>query len=229
MLVLFSRLPDRIRDKPSGVFAIVDTPLSFQTVDGYLQFLRLCLKEIPPRRAVQAESWSRRLMKVSDMAACLRDSRTRFTGKSKTLFHSYCQRMAESFSKPLGLPFPAPSLLICPGADLVSKLETIQATHGWYYESKEELEASLADEMAQSLGGLSFPKPERNLDVSYYLRTSGYHEHIHDAVNLLLSASAYGVNCSSTRNGRDHGFDALELGSRLNYIKTIVEDIARLC
>ena len=45
--------------------AAIDPGLPFHNIDGCLQFLRLCLKEIPPRYGKQRDVWTRCLLRIS--------------------------------------------------------------------------------------------------------------------------------------------------------------------
>ena len=83
MFVNLRRVPDYAGKYSSGIIVAIDPGLPFYNIDGCLQFLRLCLKEIPPRYGKQRDVWTRCLLRISDLAASLRDSRTRFTGKQR--------------------------------------------------------------------------------------------------------------------------------------------------
>ena len=124
MFINLRRVPDYAGEYPSGVIAAIDPGLPFHNIDGCLQFLRLCLKEIPPRYGKQRDVWTRCLLRISDLAASLRDSRTRFTGKSKDLFVSYCKRISAISEEPAGDTFPAPLFLTMPAGQMEAFLKS---------------------------------------------------------------------------------------------------------
>lgn len=231
MFINLRRVPDYAGEYPSGIIVAIDPGLPFHNIDGCLQFLRLCLKEIPPRYGKQRDVWTRCLLRISDLAASLRDSRTRFTGKSKDLFVSYCKRISVISEEPAGDTFPAPLFLTMPADQMEAFLESGRFgkdSFGFFYCDKATLETDFNREVTEFLSNLRFPKSSRNLEISYFLRTDGYHEHIHDAVNLLIDIACYAINCTSTRRGTAEGFDVLEVNHRLDHIERIIKEIEHL-
>lgn len=81
----------------------------------------------------------------------------------------------------------------------------------------------MVDDMARQLSNLKFVKEGRDYSISWYLTKSRYHEHVHDALNILMQAAVYMMNCASTRDRDAYSFDMSHMQEQIGMAKVIME------
>ena len=219
-----------IREYMSGTLAVIDGSLGFKTTDGFIKFLKMALSYIPKAYGRQDPKWASCLCRISEMADKLKDSNTRFTGCTKEDFRQYCTYVSKVLDGKVDDPMTAPTLDITKSDDLVPFIEKHLAagnTLGFYYEGFGEHKDIMKDLMEQ-LSGLKLEKTSRKYDISNFLTITGYHEHIHDALNILIQCGVYMINCSSTRERKAYSFDMQEVHSKLQYAELIIKRIKDL-
>ncbi len=212
-----------------GTLAVIHGEMDFSVTDGYIRFLKLALNNIRETYGEQKEEWQLQIERILNLADKLRDDNVRFTGSTKDDFTAYCGKISGIISAPVS-SLTRPGLAKASG-DIVSFMEE-QVNKGnklgFYYEESEDAKAGLMDDLMEQLSRLKINKSGRKLDVSYFLYPPGYHEHIIDALNLLVQAAVYVINCKSTRECDAYCFDVMEVSSRLNVIENIIGNTAHL-
>lgn len=219
-----------IREYMSGTLVVINGSLGFKTTDGFIKFLKMALSYIPKAYGYQDPKWESCLRQISEMAEKLKDSNTRFTGSTKDEFRQYCDHVSKILDSDVDSPITAPELDVTKTDDLVPFIEKHLAAGnilGFYYEGFGEHKDIMKDLMEQ-LTSLKLEKTSRKYDISNFLTVTGYHEHIHDALNILIQCGVYAINCSSTRERKAYSFDMQEVHSKLRYVELIIKRIEYL-
>lgn len=216
----------------NGTMMAIDGQMDFTKPDGFIQFMKLVLNQIPAAYGKQNPKWQTYLDKIYTTAEKLQDKYTRFTGSSKKEFEAYCERLSDVMNEDVE-PLSVPKLDITTKDNLIPFMEKHIAKEndkGFYYklgedyESEDDIQKILMDELMKQLSNIKFEKSYgRNHHISYYLLSSGYHEHVHDALNVLLSAAVYAINCSSTKKQDVYSFDTQKIHNELRYAEIIME------
>ena len=76
---------------------------------------------------------------------------------------------------------------------------------GFHYEGHGE-PADIMHDLMDQLSRLKMEKTGRKYDISNFLTVTGYHEHVHDALNILIQCGVYAINCSSTKERKARSF-----------------------
>lgn len=211
-----------------GTLAVISGKLDFTRTDGYIKFLKITFDQLSNTYRKQHIDWQKRIDRIYSMAEKLRDKNVRFTGSSKDGFQDYCNKISCIMNTKTDHHLTIPKLEIIKATNLVPILkEQIAAgnTIGFYYDDLENIEKELMTDLMKQLSGLKMEKSERNQDVSYFLMGSGYHEHVHDALNMLMQTAIYAINCNSTKTKSACDFDMEEIDARLNYIESVIQRI----
>ena len=214
-----------------GTLAVIKGNFDFCKTDGYIQFIKLAFDNITNAYGKQKKSWQECLNQIYQTAEKLQDMYTRFTGNTKENFWAYCQKLSRRMDDDGKIELKTISLEIIQTDDMVSVLEKHIASGnklGFYYEETEDIKKELMYELMEQLSHLKFEKTDRNTNISYFLRNSGCHEHVHDALNLIIGTAVYAINCSSTKNQDSHIFDRQTVHQNLEYAKTIMERVKQL-
>ena len=78
-------------------------------------------------------------------------------------------------------------------------------------------------DLMDQLSRLKMEKTGRKYDISNFLTVTGYHEHVHDALNILIQCGVYAINCSSTKERKARSFDVAEVDNKLQYAELIIK------
>lgn len=215
----------------SGTLAVIDGELDFAKTDGYIQLLKVAVGYVPTAYGKQDKKWQKYLDRISDAADSLQDANTGFTGSTKEEFKVYCERVSHVLESKAADCLEPVNIDIETSADLVPFMEKHAAagnTRGFYYETDADCAKALMEDLMNQLNGIKAEKTDRVLDISYYLRElryggHEYHEHVHDALNVLISTAVYAINCCSTKKQDCCSFDTQEVGGKLEYVQSIME------
>lgn len=226
MLIRLKSQLHEIENGMSGTLVVINGSMDFKKTDGYIQFMGLALGNIGP----QAKGWQECIDRVKETAGKLCDSNTRYSGGTKEDFRVYCENTShilETGSTSLeSLTLQRERL-----DNLVPFMEKCideGRSLGFYYGKDEDPAKGLTDDIMNQLNRLKFGKGDRQTDISWFLTKEGYHEHIHDALNVLLQAATYAMNCTSTRENECYDFDIMEITNRLDHAQSIIERIQYL-
>lgn len=217
----------------NGTLAVIDGQMNFRKPDGFIQFMKLVMDQIPATYGKQNPKWQEYLGKIYNMAEKLQEINTRFTGHTKEEFQAYCERVSDVMNTDTD-PLDVLHLDIVTKDNLISFMEKHVENDnikGFYYkpgedyEQVDEVQKLLMNELMHQLSGIKFEKPSgyKKYDISSRLLLSGYHEHIHDALNIILSAAVYAINCSSTKKQDVYSFDTQKIHNELKYAEMIIE------
>lgn len=172
------------------------------------------------------KKWQLYLDKIYEMAEKLQDKNVRFIGSTRKEFEQYCKDVSTIFKHNCDSPLEIRHLNIITADNLVSEIE-YHINEGrklaFYYEKGANVKKDLMNELADQLNNLKMEKSERQYGISSFLMRFGYHEHIHDALNLLLQTATHAINCSSTRFQSAHAYDIQTIENRLHYIELLME------
>lgn len=215
------------RDKENGCYhngeAVIPSNMYFQTIDGFIRFARFVIEEL---WTDLNQEWKNHIWEVFSMMNKLQDANTAFISDNES-FDDYCTRV----SKILENSYPELSVEVfrTNGDDLIGFLEKYEEKGRvtFCYEDVAEIEQEYKPEIKKQLQGLKMSKQtsERNFDVSFYLM-GRYHEHVYDAINILIQSVVYSLNCSSARNNECNWFDVERLENDMKYAASIIERIA---
>ena len=219
-----------VTDFTSGTLTVIEGGFEFRKTDGFIAFLLMVLDYIPTAYGKQEREWEECLHRIAGMAEKLRDTDTRFTGSTKEDFEVYCRNLSQILKKELSEHMNVPKLTVVETLDLVPVME--KYVHdgyrlGFHYEGHAE-PANIMYDLMDQLSRLKMEKTDRKYDISNFLTTTGYHEHVHDALNVLIQCGVYAVNCSSTKKRAVLTSDLQEIISRLQYVEFIMERIKYL-
>lgn len=218
-------------DKPArSTVAVIDGNMDFHKTDGYIQFMRITMDEAVKFHRLHGREWEGYLDMIYGMAERLQDKCVRFDDATET-FREYCERISHAMDD--GSVPSLDRIGICTAKD--SGMLPFVQVHldkgnrlGFYYDEDDyekdgDIGKLIMDEAMDQLSRLKFAKTSRQYDISQYLTASGYHEHVHDALNVLMELAVYAVNCSSARDREAYGFDIQEVQNRLGYARIIME------
>lgn len=214
-----------------GTLAVIDGNLDFRNTDGFIQFMKLALDQIPKTYGKQDPKWQEYFNKLYTAAEKLKADNTRFTGYTTDEFREYCEKLSHIMETDTVPSLNVLSIDIATGDDLVPFLEEHVDkgnTRAFYYENTEDDKKELMHDLMNQLSGIKFEKTQRQHDISRFLTLSGYHEHVHDALNVILAAAVYAINCSSTRKKDAYSFDTQKICNDLKYAEVIMERTAHL-
>lgn len=214
-----------VTDFTSGTLAVMEGDFDLHKTDGFIAFLLMTLDYIPTAYGKQEREWEECLHRIAGMAEKLRDTDTRFTGSTRRDFKTYCKSLSQILQKELIKHMDIPELIVTETLDLVPVME--KYVHdgyrlGFHYEVHAE-PADIMYDLMDQLSRMKMKKMSRRYDISDFLTATGYHEHVHDALNVLIQCGVYAVNCSSTKKRTVLTSDLQEVISRLQYVELIME------
>lgn len=220
------------RERPiGGTVKAINGDMNFRTTDGYIQFLKLVIRTRRTAHPKPHKDWVACTDEIIRMAEKLTDSRVRFTGSTAAEFKEYCVLVSGCLDKEAE-PLKDFSFTTIDSEFLLNLLKEVMddgCKFGFYYEPGEYDSQLFMEELMTQLSHLKLEKSRRDhMNISYFLMDSGYHEHIHDAVNALLQIAVYAVNCSSTRYGEAYSFDIMKVENDLEVVRHIIKRIERL-
>lgn len=238
MLVRLKTLIEALEDdhpyysSTGTLYVICSGPIDFRKTDGYIQFLHLTLDNVEKTYGKQAEKWRLQMERIRAMADRLCDTNVRFSGADKKSFSDYCRntsRLMEShLAEDIGRTSVKHPNMEKHSGSLLSFAKThMEKGHylGFHYDSTENTKALVMNDLMDQLSKLKMEKDARQYDISCYLCGTGYHEHIHDALNMLVQAAIYLINCRSTKDCAAYIFDTAELDRQLGYVENIIRRI----
>lgn len=214
-----------------GTMVIIDGEPNFTKTDAYIQFMKLVLRQIPVRYGKQDSEWQSYLDKICNTAEKLQDKRVRFTGSTLEEFEAYCKTVSKVMEKEVE-PLEEWNLNIKKSDNLIPFIKKNFErgnNRAFYYEPDEDVELLLMDELMKQLSNTTHTLPMyREYKISQYLLSSGYHEEISNALNILISTAVYVINCSSTRERTCYSFDTQKVTNNIKITEAMVERIADL-
>ncbi len=216
-----------------GVVIIIKGALRFDITDGYIKFMKMALDGAVNRYKIQDDRWKNCLGRIYTAAEKLQDKNVRFTGTTKKEFKEYCNRLSRVMKEKTDrLPLIELDIAETDLTEFLKKHMAAGDILGFYYDEKENAAREHMNDLAGQVSKLKFEKGTRMMvsgkDISFFLMESGYHEHVHDALNILINTAAYAVNCTSTRKGEAFDFDIYEIEKRLRQAELVMESIKDL-
>lgn len=214
-----------VTDYTSGTLAIIEGGFEFRKTDGFIAFLLMALDYIPTAYGKQEREWEECLHRIAGMAEKLRDTDTRFTGGTKEDFKVYCRNLSQVLKKEPSEHMNVPKLTVVETLDLVPVMEKYVHAGcglGFHYEGHGE-PADIMHDLMDQLSRLKMEKTGRKYDISNFLTVTGYHEHVHDALNILIQCGVYAINCNSTKERKARSFDVAEVDNKLQYAELIIK------
>lgn len=223
-----------------GTIKIIKGDMDFKKTDGYIQFLKRVLhtlQDMLRHRTSQTvhqdalKEWIGYTDKIICLAEKLTDGRVRFTGTTKDEFKVYCNRISGILNQE-AIPLKELHFTTVQSDFLPVLLKNHMeegCKFGFYYEPGEYTNEIFTKELMAQLSNLKIEKSRHDhMDMSYFLMDSGYHEHIHDAVNILIQTAVYVMNCQSTRDVQAYGFDINKILNDLRLVEDIIKRIEYL-
>lgn len=223
-------IQENIKDEKltGGTLAVITGSMDFTGPDGFIQFMGLALRQIPVTYGEQDPKWQAWLNKICAAAEKLQANATKFTGTTGEEFCQYCYTLSHVMEED-ARPLPAVIFNSETGNNLVPFMKKHAAEGNWrgfYYEPEENAVNGLMEDLMRQLSNLKFEKESaRNYDISPYLTRAGYHEHVHDALNIILGTAVYAINCSSTKEQGCYSFDTQKIHNNLQYAESIINSI----
>lgn len=220
-----------IESLTKGTLVVIDGPLDFTKTDGYIQFMKIALDNIKAAYGTQTEKWQRYINRLYISAEKLQDSNTRFSGNTIEEFREYCETLSHVMERDTKEKLEVIHLDIMTGDDLVPFLEkhvSAGNTRGFYYGQTEDAKNGLMQDLMHQLSQIKFEKTSRERIISNFLTSSGYHEHVHDALNIIMSVAVYAINCSSTKKNDAYSFDTQTIHNQLKLAEIIMERVEHL-
>lgn len=212
----------------------------FSVIDGYIQFMHVVLKYCIGYYGEPDQEWKKYVDRIIRMGNQLQDKYTRFTGTTRDDFLEYVHRISSVFDRNPD-ELPRLSVDIMASEDITPYMEKCVSAKNdigfWYGSDMDGCDDSnighlLADDIMKQLSNIKMEKGYKEPDISYYLISKTgkgglyYHEHVFDAVNLLIQTAVYMINCSSTKSRKACSFDIIEIDNRLRTIESIMERAA---
>lgn len=219
-----------------GTLAVIDGNLNFGKTDGYIQFMKLTVGNIQNAYGEQHKKLQEYINRICSYAEKLQDIDVVFIGTAEE-FPAYCRRLSHiTEDSATILSMNTVNLDIVTSDDLLPTMKThLSAGNNlaFYYDETEDAKTELMNELMNQLSKLKMEKGSRDTDISYFLRHmySGgrkYHEHVFDALNVIMQAAVYAINCSSTREHEAHDFDIQHIENQLGYAEGLMKRIEHL-
>ena len=234
MLIGIEQKLDRIQKEQmsfKGTLAVIDGELNFRHTDGFIQFMRLALNQISKTYGKQDSKWQEYLDKIYMTAEKLKADNAKFTGYTTEAFREHCEKLSHIMDDNTAPSLNELSLDISTDDNLIPFMEKhIEKgnTRAFYYEEVKDVEKELMYDLMNQLSKIKFEKTQRKYSISRFLISSGYHEHVHDALNMILQTAVYTINCSSTKKRAAYDFDTDKIYSELKCANVIIERIKYL-
>ena len=219
------------RTPVGGTLAVINGTLDFNKTDGYIQFIKIVLDQITNTYGQQDKNWQTQLDRIYTTAEKLQDKNVRFKGKTKAEFKTYCENLSHVMENETKTHLKTIGLTTVENNNLIPVLQKhVEAgsIHGFYYTKDEDAKKGLMDDLMIQLNGLKFEHTPHQSDISYFLMGTGYHEHVHDVLNMLMSTAVYAVNCMSTKQASVYDFDMKRVYHELRYAEFTMKSIKDL-
>ena len=204
----------------------------FGTIDGYIQFMRVVIDYAVKKYGEPEPEWEKRINRLRNYGNNLRDSRTHFNGFTKKEFAAYAKQISTVFDTP-GEALPRLSVKQETSEDLTPFMrECIGEKNdiGFQYNPEEDgynpekgPDDLFMNELMHQLSNLKMEKRRENFDISYFLTDKHCHEHVLDAMNLLIQAAVYMINCRSMKENAAYQFVLYEVDTQLDAIYGIMK------
>lgn len=212
-------------DDPRGTVYIIDRTMDFSRTDGYIQFINLALDNIEPAYGKQSRQWEWQREHIRGIAERLCDTNIRFAGSTKDQFAGYCEKVAHILRDGHEGNIPRLKLIKKEGSlkNFMEQQVAKGRNLGFVYDETENTEKLIMHDLMDQLSQLKLQKSSRQYDISPYLCDTMYHEHVHDALNFMIHAAVYFINCRSTQECAAFDFDIMEMDNRLDHVEDILK------
>lgn len=211
-----------------GTLFVIDKMFDFTKTDGFIEFMMLCVDKALYLGGDPCPMWRSMAERLDRTASALCDADARFRGETSDHFRGYCRHLSEIDMDGCRL-LDMPKMQEAHSADLRPVMEeSVRGGRdiGFWFDtdiSRETAARRMVDDMARQLSNLKFVKEGRDYSISWYLTKSRYHEHVHDALNILMQAAVYMMNCASTRDRDAYSFDMSHMQEQIGMAKVIME------
>lgn len=215
----------RRKMEDTTIMIFPDTEWKFNKTDGYIEFCRFVINLLID--SAKNQEIKDCILKLYRTINKLQDQFVRFNGSSKEDFEDYVTKISnicekDCFDIDVNI-IKASGKTQC--EEMLDKYSSRKNLYYFYYESEVEFEKELKDELIKQLCHIKMSK-EHNFDgPSMFLTKMGYHEHIHDAINVLIPTLVYAFNCYSFRN-ENCIYDDIDYIN--NHIKLAISMIERI-
>lgn len=243
---MFIRLDSRIKriekdlkdERPAedilmgGTIAVINGTLDFNKTDGYIQFMKIALENISEAYGKQDKKWQSYINRISSYAEKFQDADVAFAGNTKEEFPAYCEWLSGITEESATiLAMEKVSLDIITSDDLLPVMKKYRAAgniQAFYYGKTEDPKRELMNDLMRQLSGMKIEKGSRDMDISYYFRSMSYHsgryhEHVFDALNVIMQEAVYVMNCASTKEHECYSFDTQHVHNQLRYAESIMQ------
>lgn len=232
-------LRDHEDESVKGTLSVVDGDIDFRKTDGFIRFMMTATEQSFQFYGKQDPEWIGLIKRLYETASMLKDENVKFTGSTREEFEQYCKSVSE-LPETIHPIMKAPCIMTRTSDDLIPFMKECVGSKvpndprnacrdiAFLYEPKEDAEKGLREDLMHQLSNLKFEKPQRDYDVSWCLTKAGYHEHVHDALNLVMQGAVYAMNCRSSRDCRCYPFDVLEVERTISAARAIIKNTAHV-
>lgn len=212
------------------ILIIPDTTWKFDKTDGYIEFCKFSINLLLNKTA--NSEMKETIKQIYQTINALQDSNVKFEGKTTEDFEIYKEKMSHLFEH--NYQNIEVEVVRAYGKlqfeNIVSKFSDRERLYCFYYdeESEDEFELKLKDDIICQLCNLRMQKDHVYDGVSRFLTTMGYHEHIADAMNILIQTLVYAFNCYSFKNEDSLYEDIAKISREIEYAKCVIQRIGIL-
>lgn len=222
-----------------GTLSVVDGDIDFRKTDGFIRFMMTAMEQSFRYYGEQDPEWMGLVKRLYETASMLKDENVKFTGSTREEFVRYCKSVSE-LPETIHPIMEAPGIMTrtsddlvpfmkeCIGREVPNDPRNTSRDIGFLYQPEEDAKKGLREDLMHQLSNLKFSKPEREYGISWYLTKAGYHEHVHDALNLVMQGAVYAMNCRSSRDCRCYPFDVLEVERTISTARAIIKNTAHV-
>ena len=210
-----------------SILIFPDTFYKFDKTDGYIEYCEFVLENLLD--TCKNEEFKNNIKELFNIMSVLKDDNVRFNGNSKEDFESYVKEVSKIYENTTSNDISLDIIKLEGKENILNELENYAKNrknhYCFFYDNEEDMKANFQKELLKTLYGIRFVKDKAGscYDISYYLTSNHYHEHIHDAINTIIETLVYVFNCYSFKNEDTYFEDEWYIKRNIEFVKSSIE------
>lgn len=212
-----------------SILIFPDTFYKFEKTDGYIEYCKFVLENLLDD--CKNEDFKNNIKELFEVMSVLKDDNVRFNGNSKEDFESYVKEVSKIYENITPNDISLDIIKLEGKENILNELENYAKSrknhYCFFYDNEEDMKANFKKELLKTLNGIDLVKNKTGscYDISYYLTSNHYHEHIHDAINAIISTLIYAFNCYSFSHKESLFEDEMYIKRNIDFVKSSIERI----
>ena len=213
--------------KEDSILIFPDTFYKFDKTDGYIEYCKFVLMNLLDD--CKNEDFKNNIKELFEVMCVLKDENVKFNGNSKEDFESYVNEVSKIYENTTPNEISLDIIKLQGKEKILNELKNYPKSrenhYCFLYDNVEDMNENFKKELLKVMSTLTFTKNKENcnFEISYYLTSDFYHEHIHDAINTIIPTLVYAFNCYSFSKKDSYFEDEMYIKRTMDFVKSSIE------